>query len=178
MSAGRGAASSTAWWHRLRGAGPVLAAAVIGFGVGAYFALSGDDARAQGPLRATVAAERLVVFKSPTCLCCGEWVEHARELGFTVDVRDLPDVAPTKRQLGVPLEATSCHTTTAGGYVFEGHIPADLIAQVLETRPAIAGLAVPGMPQSAPGMYAGGPREPYEVLQFRRNGEMTLYAQR
>ena len=45
--------------------------------------------------------------------------------------------------LGVPAELQSCHTATIGGYVVEGHVPADLIHRLLNERPSIAGIAVP-----------------------------------
>jgi hypothetical protein len=38
------------------------------------------------------------------------------------------------------------HTALIDGYVFEGHVPLDLVQKVLKERPKIAGLAVPGMP--------------------------------
>lgn len=56
-------------------------------------------------------------------------------------------------------------------------MPADLILRVLKEKPAIRGLAVPGMPSGAPGM--GGPNtQHYEVLAFDKQGRTTLYARR
>jgi hypothetical protein len=65
------------------------------------------------------------------------------------------------------------------GYVIEGHVPADVIDRLLRERPAIAGLAVPGMPIGSPGMEAPGrPAERYEVMAFDRQGRATVYASR
>lgn len=118
----------------------------------------------------------VTVFKSPTCECCGKWIAHMRSSGFAVEVRDMPDISSVKRNLGVPAQLYSCHTTEAGDYVFEGHVPADLVARVLRDRPGIRGLAVPGMPQSAPGMDIG--RERYEVIAFTRAGDTSVYEAR
>jgi hypothetical protein len=63
------------------------------------------------------------------------------------------------------------------GYVIEGHVPADLIAQLLAAHPTVAGLAVPGMPPSSPGMDLPS-AEPYTVMTFDRAGKTTPYATR
>ena len=70
-----------------------------------------------------------------------------------------------KARLGVPRDQEACHTATVGGYVVEGHVPADDIKRLLRERPAVAGVAVPGMPMGSPGME-GPTREPYEVRTF------------
>jgi len=115
----------------------------------------------------------VTVYKSPTCECCGKWIAHMRSSGFTLDVRDMPDIVSAKRNLNVPTQLYSCHTSELDGYAFEGHVPADLVARVLRERPDIRGLAVPGMPQSAPGMDIG--RQRYEVIAFTRSGETSVY---
>lgn len=128
--------------------------------------------------RRSLGAERgaLTAYRSPTCECCGKWIAHMRTSGFKVNIRDMPDATEAKRNLGVPAELYSCHTSEVDAYVFEGHVPADLVARVLRERPAIRGLAVPGMPQSAPGMDIG--HERYEVLSFTREGNVAVYAVR
>jgi hypothetical protein len=56
-------------------------------------------------------------------------------------------------------------------------VPADLIYKLLKEKPAIVGLAVPGMPAGSPGMESNQP-EPYEVFTFDKNGRTTVYAKR
>ena len=56
-------------------------------------------------------------------------------------------------------------------------MPADLIVRVLKEKPAIRGLAVPGMPPGSPGMDASNP-QPYEVMAFDKQGRVTVYAKR
>jgi hypothetical protein len=65
------------------------------------------------------------------------------------------------------------------GYVIEGHVPADVIDRLLRERPAVVGLAVPGMPVGAPGMETPGqPAERYQVLAFDQKGRATVFASR
>ena len=124
----------------------------------------------------TVAAD-IVVYKSPTCGCCGKWVEHMESAGFSVDVENMHDVAPIKRELGVPGRMQSCHTSKVGDYFVEGHVPADLVKQLLADKPDIKGLTVPGMPMGSPGME--GPRkDPYNVIAIEKDGRARVYARR
>jgi hypothetical protein len=77
----------------------------------------------------------------------------------------------------VPQKLYSCHTAIVQGYVIEGHVPADLIHRLLKEKPAVAGLAVPGMPAGSPGMEGVNP-QPYEVLTFDKDGKTSIYARR
>jgi hypothetical protein len=77
----------------------------------------------------------------------------------------------------VPQKLYSCHTATVQGYVIEGHVPADLIYRLLKEQPAVAGLAVPGMPVGSPGMEGVNP-QPYDVLTFDKDGNTSIYARR
>ena len=122
-----------------------------------------------------VWADDVVVYKSPTCGCCNDWVSHLRENGFKVTVHDRRNMNPIKHQMGVPQRLQSCHTAQVGEYVIEGHVPADDIVRLLRERPAVQGLTVPGMPMGSPGME--GPRkDPYEVLTFQPDGKTSVYA--
>jgi hypothetical protein len=117
------------------------------------------------------------VYKDPNCGCCKEWVKHLEANGFKVETMDMPDLSLLKQKYGVKPEIQACHTAVVGDYVVEGHVPADLIKKMLKEKPAIAGLAVPGMPQGSPGMD-GATKERYNVLTFDRAGRTTVYAQR
>lgn len=57
-----------------------------------------------------------------------------------------------KSEVGVPMAYSSCHTTIAGGYFIEGHVPLEAIDRLLAERPDIDGIALPGMPPGSPGM--------------------------
>ena len=104
----------------------------------------------------SAVAATLVVTKSASCGCCKHWVEHMKKAGFAVQVREVDDVTPTARHLGVPDSLRSCHTSQIGGYVIEGHVPAADVKRLLATKPKAAGLAVPGMVAGSPGMEQGG----------------------
>ncbi|MEO7367296.1 MAG: DUF411 domain-containing protein [Gemmatimonadaceae bacterium] len=117
------------------------------------------------------------VYKDPDCGCCKEWVKHLEANGFKVETMDMPDLSLLKEKYGVKRELQACHTAIVGDYVVEGHVPADVIKKMLKEKPAIAGLAVPGMPMGSPGMD-GPARERYSVLTFDHAGRTTVYAQR
>lgn len=104
---------------------------------------------------------------------------HLQSSGFKVEKKDVNDsqLAEIKSKYGVPEKLQSCHTAVAQGYVFEGHVPADLILRVLKEKPAIRGLAVPGMPPGSPGMDGQNP-QPYEIMAIDKQGRVTVYAKR
>jgi hypothetical protein len=104
-------------------------------------------------------------------------VVHLRQSGFPVRGEDLDDLSGIKTKHGVPLDLQSCHTALVDGYVVEGHVPADLIVRLLRERPAVTGLAVPGMPAGSPGMESpDGFKTPYQVLAFTKDGQSRVYA--
>ena len=132
------------------------------------------SALVRGP---TPAGPVITVYKSPTCGCCGKWIEHLRAAGFTVVAHDTSDLAGVRTRFAVPFRLTSCHTAHVGGYVIEGHVPADLIQRLLTEHAASAGLAVPGMVAGSPGMEGLG-AESYDVVAWDRAGKTRVYAQR
>lgn len=117
------------------------------------------------------------VYKTPTCGCCSKWIDHLRAEGFTVRAEDLPDLTALKASHAVTPALASCHTATIDGYVVEGHVPASDIRRLLSERPAIAGLAVPGMPLGSPGMEHPDParHQAFDVLAFG-NGAPRVFA--
>ncbi|MCW8127689.1 DUF411 domain-containing protein [Microbulbifer halophilus] len=121
----------------------------------------------------------LTTYKSANCGCCKQWVKHARDNGFAVTANDSDDLNGIKKQHDIDPRHQSCHTSvSAGGYVFEGHIPARLIRQFLQNPPDGArGLAVAAMPVGSPGMEMGDRFDPYRVWQLNNNGSRTLYAE-
>lgn len=139
----------------------------------------GAQAEAAAASAADVRSETLVVYKSPTCGCCSAWVEHVQEAGFEVEVHDVPNVQPVKDEHGLPGHLGSCHTALVGGYVVEGHVPADVIRRLLAERPDVAGIAVPGMPMGSPGMEVpSGRTDPYDVMAFTRDGKVSVFESR
>ena len=117
----------------------------------------------------------LVVYKTPTCGCCRNWVGEMEKAGFKVEVHDIDDLSATKHAAGVPDELQACHTARIGGYVVEGHVPAADIRRLLAERPDIAGIATPGMPMGSPGME-GGYKDRYDVMTFGGSARSTVFA--
>ena len=123
------------------------------------------------------AAPTVTVYKSATCGCCGKWIAHLREAGFTVVAYNTDDLPSVRNNMGVPFRLTSCHTARVGHYVVEGHVPADLIRKLLALQPTLAGLAVPGMVTGSPGMEGPGAQR-YDVIAWDREGRTSVYARR
>jgi hypothetical protein len=140
--------ASMRWWL-VAGVAVIAAAAVMVAG-------SGNPGSAGSLPDPGAAGQEVVVYKSPTCGCCEEWVGHLRSRGFRVVTHNLADMGAIKAKNGVP---------------------ADLILRILEERPAIAGLAVPGMPGGSPGMESA-PRVPYDVIAWDAAQATSLYAKR
>jgi hypothetical protein len=105
-------------------------------------------------------------------------VEHVRAAGLAAEVHEMADVSGVKAKAGVPADLQSCHTALVQGYVIEGHVPADVIQKLLTEKPAVAGIAVPGMPIGSPGMEQGDRKDPYEVVAFTKDGKRSVYAKR
>ncbi len=123
-------------------------------------------ARAGEPVKA-------LVHRSPSCGCCGKWVERLRAAGYAVDMVNEADMKAVKTRLGVPEDLASCHTAEIGGYVVEGHTPLAAIDRLLREKPKAVGLAVPGMPAGSPGMEMGDEKEVYEVVLFDAGGRRS-----
>lgn len=119
----------------------------------------------------------LDVYKSPSCGCCGKWVAHLEASGFEAALHHPSDLLKLKADKGVSPRYQSCHTAVSqDGYVFEGHIPADVIQRFLANPPPDAiGLAVPGMPVGSPGMEMGNRQDQYNVLILGKDGSDTIY---
>ena len=117
------------------------------------------------------------VFKTPTCGCCANWVKHLEQHGFATHVTNVEDLSSFKANQKVPVRLQSCHTATVDGYVIEGHVPATDVQRLLTERPAVRGLAVPGMPIGSPGMEVPNVKPtPYNVLSFDRQGQIQVFS--
>jgi hypothetical protein len=117
----------------------------------------------------------MTVYKAPTCGCCQKWVDHVRAEGFRATTTDVADVAPVKNTHKVPADLGSCHTALIGGYVVEGHVPAEDIKRLLAERPDIIGIAAPGMPNGSPGME-NGRVDRYDVIAIGKDGSRKVWA--
>ena len=113
------------------------------------------------------------LYKNPGCECCESYADYLRQGGIEVEVIATDALDAIKTEHGVPATLESCHTMIIDGYVVEGHVPLAGITRLLAERPAVTGIALPGMPPGSPGM--GGAREgPFQIMSFGK-GEPALF---
>jgi hypothetical protein len=105
-----------------------------------------------------------IVFKSPTCGCCGNYIEYMEEQGYKVKKVNVQDLTEIKERYNIPQDMQSCHTTLIGDYFVEGHVPIESVEKLLTEKPDVDGIALPAMPSGSPGM----PGE--------QTGEFTVYS--
>lgn len=99
-----------------------------------------------------LAAEPVTIWRSPGCGCCDAYAEYLRAEGFEVTVIDDVNFDDRSVAAGVPEQGIGCHLAMIDGYVVSGLVPAEIIERLLEERPDITGITLPGMPANAPGM--------------------------
>jgi hypothetical protein len=73
-------------------------------------------------------------------------------MGMRVQTMVAEDITAVKDVYTIPLEMRSCHTSTIGRYFVEGHVPFPAIQRLMQERPDIDGISLPGMPGGSPGM--------------------------
>jgi hypothetical protein len=128
-------------------------------------------------VHAETTTNTMLVHKSPTCGCCNGWVNHIKGAGFNTLVNNAKDLSAIKTRLKIAPKNQACHTAVLQDYVFEGHIPANVIEDFLVHKPKDAiGLTVPGMPMGSPGMDNGKAFNPYMVFQLNKDGSRVAYA--
>ena len=115
------------------------------------------------------------VYHSPTCGCCGDWVDHLKKHGFKIEDVKTHDMSAVKQEHNLPPQMASCHTAFIDGYMIEGHVPADDIKRLLLQRPDVRGLSVPQMPVGTPGMERGERKDPFQVVSFDKDGKFRVF---
>ena len=128
------------------------------------------------PLPALAAPIEAVLYKNPHCTCCDGYAYFLRKEGFDVKVKPTNDLSQISRQAGIPEELQGCHTMFVDGYVVDGLVPLDIVKKLLAERPAILGIALPGMPAGALGML-NDKKEPFTIYAISKDGKPpTVYA--
>ena len=143
----------------------------FGMATAALFAFAATLGMAAGPAHSA----EIMVYKSPTCGCCKNWVSYMEKNGHSVKTQDFEDMDPIKKMAAIPEAFQSCHTAMIDGYVVEGHVPAKEVERLLTERPKARGIAVPGMVAGSPGMEQG-ETERYNVMLFKSDGSSSVYA--
>ncbi|MDH3439091.1 MAG: hypothetical protein OEN48_19205 [Betaproteobacteria bacterium] len=128
-------------------------------------AACGQDAQAKGTIQ---------MYKQPTCGCCGIWGKYMQEHGYVVESHALADLSPVKRKYRIPKALETCHTAVVDGYFVEGHVPVEIIDQLLAQRPDIDGIALPRMPSGSPGMP--GKKRGTWIIYAIKDGKHSVFA--
>ena len=120
---------------------------IIGMVLVIGIVISAGNKKVPLPENSPLAEVKAVVYKSPTCGCCGLYVDYLRNRGMNVEVVSTSDMDSIKKQYGIPKGKESCHTTVIGDSVVEGHVPIEVIEKfITEKSPALKGIALPAMP--------------------------------
>ena len=123
----------------------------------------------------TALATTATVHKTPTCGCCAVYVDYLEAHGLEPEVIDHDSIAPMFQDADIDRTMASCHITKVGPYMVVGHMPVEAIERLLEERPMIRGIALPGMPVGSPGM-PGVQQEPLTVYTITGGaGEPEVY---
>jgi hypothetical protein len=125
---------------------------IAGAATAAYVAIDSDIRPILVASAAAQSAEPVTIWRDPGCGCCDAYAEYLRAEGFAVDVIDDRDFDQRSIEMGVPERGIGCHLAMIDGYVVSGLVPSGIIERLLEERPDITGITLPGMPGNAPGM--------------------------
>lgn len=124
---------------------------------------------------------RVTVYQQPACQCCGKYQTYLRDNGFEVETVYVTNMVSLKRGYNIPQEIASCHTMLIEGrdYFVEGHVPVAAVYKMLEEKPDIDGIALPGMPTDSPGMdgVQSGPLKIYAVSGGTVTGYTSIAAE-
>jgi len=121
-------------------------------------------------------AKDMIVYKTPYCGCCTNWISQMKDKGFNVKTIVKDNFDNLKVQKGIAPKDFSCHTALIDGYVIEGHVDFTAIEKLLTEKPNdVVGLTVPGMVIGSPGMEMGDKKMPYNVLAIKKDGTTVVY---
>lgn len=152
----------------------VIAVVVIATTAGVYFSgIMKEKNEKSVTSLSTISGTKIIMYKSPNCGCCTNYADKLKEVGVNIDIVSVEDMSSMKDERNIPQDMRSCHTLEADGYVVEGHVPIEAIEKLLTERPAVDGIAMPGMPAGALGM-GGIKKNPFEVYQIT-DGEYAKF---
>ena len=134
---------------------------------GGYLAWNSLTAGAEGGAVASDSGkQKVTMYKSPTCGCCGQHAAYLERRGFDVDIVKESNMSSIKDKYQIPHSAESCHTTVIGDYIVEGHVPIEAIDKLLAERPDVDGIGLADMPSGSPGM-PGAKTELFDVYALK-----------
>ncbi len=123
-----------------------------------------------------LAGEEATVYRSPACSCCRVHEDYLSRRGMEVESKVISNEERMRiaEEYGIPADKGSCHTTVVGDYVVEGHMPHEVIEKLLQEKPDIEGITLPGMPTGSPGM-PGRKAEPFTIYSFDEHGATEVF---
>lgn len=136
----------------------LAAAAVVATAIAGGATLAGlshaEESTVATPAATTSISEgtEVTIYRPSGCGCCDSYAEYLETHGFDVTIVDDMGFVARSVEAGVPAEGIGCHLAMVEGYAVSGLLPAEIIDRLLEERPGIAGITLPGMPANAPGM--------------------------
>lgn len=99
-----------------------------------------------------LAGEVATIYRDPGCGCCDAYADYLKQNGFDVTVVDDKEFVARSVAAGVPEQGVGCHLAMIDGYAVSGLVPVEIINRLVQERPEITGITLPGMPANAPGM--------------------------
>lgn len=117
--------------------------------------------------------KQIVMYKTPSCGCCSWHAKAMEKEWFKVEMINVDDIDKIKNKYNIPSDKQSCHTSIAWNYFIEWHVPVEAIKKLLNEKPEIDWIGLPGMPSWTPWMPW--PKYwPYNIYQSI-NGEFSEY---
>ena len=108
--------------------------------------------------------KEIKIYRDPSCGCCDAYADYLTQNGYDVTLVDDTDFVSRSIAAGVPEQGLGCHLATIEGYAVSGLVPVEVLERLVEERPDITGITLPGMPVNAPGMA------------FTKTGTLKVYA--
>lgn len=133
-----------------------VAAALLSLSIVVGFAFS-EQNRVDPPSSEKTAAsapesKKMTIYRDPNCGCCDAYADYLDENGYQVTRVDDRNFGNRSISAGVPEQGLGCHLAEIDGYIVSGLVPVEIIERLMNERPQITGITLPGMPDNAPGM--------------------------
>ena len=97
-------------------------------------------------------ANQITLYNNGSCDCCNDYADYLKANGFDVTLIEDQQYYQVALAVGMPVQGISCHVTKMEGYTMSGFIPVMFIDKLVNERPDISGITLPGMRMEAPGM--------------------------
>ncbi len=114
------------------------------------------------------------MYISKNCNCCIEYSKYLSSFNIKVKINEVDDVTSLMKSYDIPETLSSCHIIFIEDYIVIGHVPIEAINKLLNEKPKIRGISLPGMPNGSPGM-GGEKNEEFIIYSFDFNGNIRIF---